>query len=238
MKLLLSTALLVAAVVLYTTSPSQLLYSTHPLAVYALLLSGLGVAWLSNRGKARLAILVLASAIGAMTFYLHSVRSHTESAELSIAIGDTFPDVVLPTSTGFEFSSAQLRGRTAALYLFYRGDWCPFCRTELGAINGYYAQIRKAGVELFAVSVDPPETSERLRQRLAVPFTFVSDTDGSLLDRLGIRHVGGHDGGDIAYPAQVLVDRNGKVRWTFRADSYRQRARPEDVLAAIAKLEP
>ncbi|MFO7476897.1 MAG: redoxin family protein, partial [Methyloceanibacter sp.] len=78
-----------------------------------------------------------------------------------------------------------------------------------------------------------PDTSERLRQRLAVPFTFLSDEHGELLDALGIRHRGGHEGNDIAYPAQVLVDKDGTVRWTFRADSYRQRAHPDDILSAI-----
>lgn len=233
---ILSAVLAAAALVLYATSPSQLLYSTHPLPAYALLLAAALAAWLGRPGKARLALLVLVPVLAGAVFYVHSVRSLTPPVPLTIAAGDPFPDVTLPTSTGVEFSSADLRGRSAALYVFYRGDWCPFCRTELGALNGYYAPIRAGGVELFAVSVDPPEASERLRARLGVPFTFLSDEDGRLLDRLGIRHRGGHDGRDIAYPAQVLVDRDGVVRWTFRADSYRQRADPEDVMGAIARL--
>jgi hypothetical protein len=44
------------------------------------------------------------------------------------------------------------------------------------------------------------------------------------------------DGADIAYPAQVLVDKNGIVRWTYTSEFYRVRARPEDVFAAIAAL--
>jgi hypothetical protein len=44
------------------------------------------------------------------------------------------------------------------------------------------------------------------------------------------------DGADIAYPTQVLVDRDGIVRWTYTSDFYRVRARPEDVFAAIADL--
>ncbi len=44
------------------------------------------------------------------------------------------------------------------------------------------------------------------------------------------------DGGDIAFPTAILVDREGIVRWTFQSDTYRERARPEDVFAAIADL--
>jgi len=232
----LAIALAVCAALLYVLSPQQLIYSSHPLLVYALLLGAALEAWRSGAGKGRIAVLVVAALLGSAIFYVHSVRSSAPGEGLNLAVGDRFPEVTLPTSTGASFASADLVGRSAALYLFYRGDWCPFCRTELSALNHYYAPMRTAGVELFAVSVDPPAASEALRERLGVPFTFLSDRDGSLLDALGIRHTGGHDGKDIAYPAQVLVDRNGIVRWTFRADSYRQRAHPDDILAAIAEL--
>jgi len=91
-------------------------------------------------------------------------------------------------------------------------------------------------VRLFAVSVDPPETSEALRQRLHCDFTFLSDPDGKVLDLLNIRDRGGHGGHDIAYPTQVLVDKSGVVRWTYESENYRVRATPEDVFAAIASL--
>ncbi len=84
------------------------------------------------------------------------------------------------------------------------------------------------------MSVDPPEVSRRLRDHLAVEFTFLSDTDGVLLDDLGIRHAeGARDGSDIAYPTAILVDGTGIVRWTFQSDTYRQRAQPEQIFAAL-----
>jgi peroxiredoxin len=91
-------------------------------------------------------------------------------------------------------------------------------------------------VQLFAVSVDPPETSEALRKRLQCSFTFLSDAKGELLDRLNIRHRSGHNGHDIAFPAQVLVDKDGIVRWTYQSDNLRVRARPEQIFNAVALL--
>jgi peroxiredoxin len=101
---------------------------------------------------------------------------------------------------------------------------------------GYYGQIQQQGVQLFAVSVDPPEASEALRRHLKCDFTFLTDPNGEVLDRLNIRHRGGHEGRDIAYPAQILVDQNGIVRWTYQSDDLRVRARPEQIFAAIAAL--
>ena len=87
------------------------------------------------------------------------------------------------------------------------------------------------------MSVEPPEVARRLKRRLRSRFTFLSDPDGVLLDALGIRHHAGRtDGADIAFPTAVLVDATGTVRWTFQSDTFRERARPEEVFAALATL--
>ena len=87
------------------------------------------------------------------------------------------------------------------------------------------------------MSVDPPAASRRLQDRLNSRFTFLADQEGVLLDQLGIRHRGGrNDGVDIAYPTAVLVDADGVVRWIFQSDTYRERARAEEIFAAIEEL--
>ena len=104
-------------------------------------------------------------------------------------------------------------------------------------LDEYYGRISEQGIELVAVSVDPPAASRRLKDRLESRFAFLSDPEGVLLDGLGIRHRGGRDdGADIAYPTAVLVDGDGIVRWIFRSGSYRERARADEIFAAIAEL--
>ena len=95
-------------------------------------------------------------------------------------------------------------------------------------------------MDLFAVSVDPPETTRALRDKLDSDFTFLCDTEGELLDELGIRHRPQGRMAElpesIAFPTAILVDENGIVRWAYRSDTYRQRARPEQIFQAIAEL--
>ena len=89
---------------------------------------------------------------------------------------------------------------------------------------------------LYAVSVDPPEISKALREQLESNFIFLCDSEGILLDALNIRHRDGQPGRDIAFPAAILVDSKGIVRWTYESETYRQRARPEDIFQAIEQL--
>ncbi len=89
------------------------------------------------------------------------------------------------------------------------------------------------------MSVDPPETSEALRQQLKLPFTFLSDPEGKLLDLLNVRDKGGNPNGvEVAFPTQILVDKEGTVRWVYESGNYRIRARPDQVFAAVADLSP
>ena len=86
------------------------------------------------------------------------------------------------------------------------------------------------------MSVDPPETQKALKERLESGFTFLSDSDGVLLDELNIRHRGGNEGQDIAFPTAILVDDTGVVRWTYETETYRTRAEPEEIFRAIEEL--
>lgn len=92
-------------------------------------------------------------------------------------------------------------------------------------------------MKLYAISVDEPDVSRRLRQRLGADFTFLSDPDGKVLDLFRIRnHQLNPRNRDIAIPTSILVDRHGIVRWAYQSDDYRVRARPEEVLEAIGRL--
>ncbi|NJN81807.1 MAG: peroxiredoxin family protein [Caldilineaceae bacterium] len=116
-----------------------------------------------------------------------------------------------------------------------------------------YQDILDRGVDVVAISVDPPQASEALRRRLELPMRFLSDSDGALFDALNVRDTNGRPPAwllppgwtspaasrDIFLPATFLVDvpdapgTPAVVRWVYRPDTYRVRATPGAVLAAI-----
>jgi hypothetical protein len=54
-----------------------------------------------------------------------------------------------------------------------------------------------------------------------------------------VAHEGaGIDGGDVARPAEFLIDAGGTVRWLNLSESITARARPREVLAAVDSLLP
>ena len=73
-------------------------------------------------------------------------------------------------------------------------------------------------------------------QKAGYSFPFLSDQNTEAIRRYDLVHKGaGISGGDIARPAEFLIDSTGTVRWVNLTENYWVRARPEQVLE-VAKL--
>lgn len=88
-----------------------------------------------------------------------------------------------------------------------------------------------------AISVDTPEESRDLCQRVGYTFPFLSDRNGDVIRKYDLLHKGGGEQGrDISRPAEFLVDRTGTVRWRNLTEDLRIRATPETMLEAARSL--
>lgn len=88
-----------------------------------------------------------------------------------------------------------------------------------------------------AISVDTPEESRDLCQRVGYTFPFLSDRNADVIRKYDLLHKGGGEHGrDISRPAEFLVDRTGTVRWRNLTEDLRIRATPERMLEAARSL--
>ena len=75
----------------------------------------------------------------------------------------------------------------------------------------HYPQIRSAGADVVAVSVDAPEKSEALRVELSLPFPILCDIEHRVVREWGIYN--SREKGGIAKPAVFIIDAGGVVRF-------------------------
>jgi peroxiredoxin len=93
------------------------------------------------------------------------------------------------------------------------------------------------GIRVVGISVDPPEINRRESQKRGYTFTLLSDPKAEAIRRYDVLHPGaGPKGGDIARPAEFLIDPNGIVRWVNLTENIAVRARPEQVLDAFNQI--
>jgi hypothetical protein len=76
-----------------------------------------------SRWRRKGPVAVLTSALLVLFIALTAYLPNLERPQLAVKVGEQFPDFTLTTSLRDAFSPRDLRGQTAALYVFYRGDW-------------------------------------------------------------------------------------------------------------------
>jgi len=93
------------------------------------------------------------------------------------------------------------------------------------------------GIRIVGISVDPPEINRRQSQKVGYTFPLLSDPNAEVIRRYDALHPGaGPKGGDIARPAEFLIDSNGMVRWVNLTENIAVRAGPEQVLDAFNQI--
>ncbi|MGE0058462.1 MAG: redoxin domain-containing protein, partial [Dehalococcoidia bacterium] len=85
--------------------------------------------------------------------------------EDSVKVGDKLPGFELRAQDGITKSFPQ---GTPTILVFFRGQWCPFCRWELTGLQTINRTVTDLGGEIVGVSPDSMEESEGLRERLGL----------------------------------------------------------------------
>lgn len=66
---------------------------------------------------------------------------------------------------------------------------------------------------------------------------ILSDADRRTITAYGLLHGGASiDGSDIARPAILVIDADGRVRWRNLTENWRVRVRPDSVIDAVETL--
>ncbi len=72
------------------------------------------------------------------------------------------------------------------LLQFYRGWWCPKEQAYFRNLVALQAEAEVAYTRFVSVRIDAPETQAAFRAGIGARWTFLSDTQRSWIDRLGL----------------------------------------------------
>ena len=101
-----------------------------------------------------------------------------------LAPGDPAPPFSLPDADGKTVSLAEFRGRKVIVY-FYPAAMTPGCTTQACDFRDSLASLQGAGYAVVGISPDSPAKLAKFRDRDALTFPLLSDTDRSVLQAYG-----------------------------------------------------
>jgi peroxiredoxin len=120
------------------------------------------------------------AAYAARTALQQAVDELVDSGALARALGagDMAPDLVLSDTKGKPVALASLLQRGPVVLVFYRGDWCPYCRINLQSLNVVYQEVRMRNASLLGISPQSVAASRRTQRELGLSFPLLSDASG------------------------------------------------------------
>jgi len=153
--------------------------------------------------------------------------------------GQPLPDFHAVDESGDPVRSTQLHG-TAAVILFVRGNWCPFCSSQVENLTVYYKDIIDLGARLILVTPKPLETTKRVAEFFEVEFEFWLDDQLAVTKQLGLLQESGvpkdhrkEYGNDTIWPTALVVDPSGIIRYTELSKFLADRPNPKTLLQEL-----
>lgn len=172
------------------------------------------------------------------------------------AAGSALPDGQLLDVHGQPTTLTAARAGRAAVVVFYRGVWCPYCDIALRAYQTrLLPSLTARGIALIAISPQTPDGSLTTQQSKELAFTVLSDPGNQIAREMGFltfptpeaRQAQAALGLDLTLanadrthgvpmPTVILADAEGTVRWIDVHPNYATRTEPAQILAALATL--
>ena len=119
--------------------------------------------------------------------------------------GQQLPDVEFITEDEERISTTDLTGQKTVLY-FYPKDDTPGCTAEACSFRDRMPDYEQAGIKVYGVSLDSPESHRQFREKHDLNFPLLTDEDGSAAEALGVLGDRG-----VANRTTFLLDSEGKI---------------------------
>lgn len=193
---------------------------------------------------------------------------HASSAALAarytpapLPVGAPAPPFELPNASGATVSlSALLKHHSAVVLTWYRGSWCPYCNLALRALTQANAQIEGLGAKLVCLSPETPDESLTTAEKNDLKFEVLSDDGLAVAEKYGVVFTVGDDVKDLykgfgiflddingnagkraarlPVPATFVLNKEGKVVYSFADLDYTKRAEPAVIIDAVKSALP
>lgn len=155
---------------------------------------------------------------------------------MPIPAGSIAPDFSLQDDQEQMHHLSDYRGKPVVLY-FYPRDDTPGCTKEACGFRDDYSAYDEAGVTIFGVSPDTPESHAKFKTKYDLPFTLLADPDHILAEAYGvwgIRKIFGREVTGILRTT-FLIGADGEILKVF--EKVKPAKHSAEILSTFDELE-
>ncbi len=137
--------------------------------------------------------------------------------------------------------------------VFYRGNWCPYCKRHLSSLQDSLQMIVDSGAEVVVVTPEKEKSVEKTERKTDATFPIISDSDYSIMEAYGVaysldketvprfynlvlgmsRRANGNKDDVLPVPATYIIGSDGNIRYVHFDTDYRQRSNISEILKQL-----
>lgn len=102
-----------------------------------------------------------------------------------LALGTKAPDVSSLDHQGKTVNLAEVLSKGTVLVFFYPKAMTPGCTKQACSLRDGWDELQKRKVSIYGVSSDTAKTQAEFREKHALPFTLIADTDRAVAKAFG-----------------------------------------------------
>jgi peroxiredoxin len=185
------------------------------------------------------AVALVGTALLLLYVFWYSRLGRVPNARL--AIRNKLPEFELNDLDGGRVRSSQFLG-APTVWLFYRGNWDPFCVAQVREVASRQADLEKLGVQLNLVSSQPEGRIRELAAEIGAPVRFLVDRDAEVAAALDIverhaipRGMGPGYSPVGAMPTTIVTNASGTILYTDQTENYRVRPEPDIYISILRR---
>ena len=147
--------------------------------------------------------------------------------------GDQAPEFAAVLHTGERFALRDFRSTRAVVLFFYPKDFSQGCTQQACAFRDNFSKIRDLGAVVVGISRDDSSTHHSFVERHNLPYSLLTDTDGTISRSYGVLRFGGLL--PLTKRVTYVIDRLGVIRGVFHHELRIDR-HVEDVIRILEEL--
>lgn len=162
-----------------------------------------------------------------------------------VEVREKAPDFILMDTNQNNIELRSLLGNDLILLIFYRGDWCHICVSQISDFSNNYEEFEKKNTQILALSSDSLKGARKTAEKSGAKFPILIDSNAEIAESYGVL-AKKREFKDIpalalrkkryAIPSIIILDKTGVVRYKYVGKSFTDRPDFSDILETVRKL--
>ena len=180
-----------------------------------------------------------------------SVAAQINSDHLHI--GELAPGIVGKDQNGKLINSKELLKQHKILLIFYRGNWCPYCKKHLSSLASHLKEFQDKGVFVIVVTPEKVEKTQETGNEFNDDFSIIHDVGNKIMTAYKvafavdeqsvpkyyekiterINEYNEDNNNVLPVPATYLIDESGKISYVHYDPDYKNRSDLDEILKSL-----